>query len=555
MCRIYYFVVSLLLFCILLLPGCTSQCDPVSGGGVGAGNARVAGVVLTADGTPAPGAHVHVCPAEWLADTATAILQKQRYFPNSTITDSSGCFQIEELPLGTYLIEASDGCYNATVYACTVTVAAGIDLGSRRLRPYASVAGKIGDSEKLNGRSAYVRVYGLMHTVKVDSSGCFLFNNLPEGVFDLNVTTDSVQYGDIRIRNVAASATAPNDIGTIEVHTFDSETYASWPYHRFIRLHTKGISEPVADFPLLVRLDASSIPFSQTYHFGQDLRFAKTDGTHLHYEIASWDSAANAATIWVLMDTIIPAVDTQRIVMFWGNSSVNGWSDGADVFTVGNNFAGVFHLENSASGANATRSTRDGVLNGTVPVAGIIGKAADFSGSDYILLPAGIFSPENHRVTFSFWEFGNIETSAKNSTFRGYDSLGNAVLGADIPCNDANILWFAGWESDTSDIVSLVAAEDTLYRNRWNYWTFNKNVDDGTMKIYLNGTLVVSDTGKTKPFAGVVRFTLGSGSGQHHYFSGRIDEFRAETIERTANWIRLCHENQRIDRQLLSFEE
>ncbi len=553
--RIIYLISPLLLCSTLLLPGCSTQCDPVSGGGIGAGNARVAGTILTTDGTPAPGTHVHVCATKWLPDTTSATLSKQQYTPINTITDSLGRFRIEKLPPGTYLIEGGDGCSTATLFPCTVTVAEDIDLGSQRLSPYASLTGKIGDVEKLNGQGVYVQIYGLMHASKVDTNGNFLLDNLPEGVFDLNITTSSSQYGDIRIRSVAARAAAMNDIGTVEVHTFDSEVYASWLFHRFIRFHTEEISEPVFDFPLLVRLDDSAIPFSQTYHNGQDLRFSKKDGTHLHYEIASWDSVANSATVWVRIDTIFPAVDTQRIIMYWGNGSVSDRSNGAEVFTSGNNFTGVFHLERTAPGTNATRSTSDGVSNGTVPVEGIIGSAADFTGTDYIQLPSNIFTQENSSVTVSFWEYGTIETVMKNIAFRGYDSSGNDVIGADIPCNDANIVWFAGWESDTSDVSSLAAGVDTLYRNQWNYWAFTKNVDDGTMKIYLNGSLVVSDTGKTKPLSTVERFTLGPGNGLHHYFNGSIDEFRSENIERSASWIRLSHENQRSNRQLLFFEE
>jgi hypothetical protein len=42
--------------------------------------------------------------------------------------------------------------------------------------------------------------------------------------------------------------------------------------------------------------------------------------------------------------------------------------------------------------------------------------------------------------------------------------------------------------------------EDQITMN-WQYWGFTKNVTLGTMKIYLNGALIHTETGTTLPIA------------------------------------------------------
>jgi hypothetical protein len=86
-----------------------------------------------------------------------------------------------------------------------------------------------------------------------------------------------------------------------------SDNYATWNYSGTVTLNTTSAGANVATnvlrFPILLRLNPGNfLYFSQTSAGGADIRFAKTDGTHVPYEIERWvDNTGNndTAEIWI----------------------------------------------------------------------------------------------------------------------------------------------------------------------------------------------------------------------------------------------------------------
>ena len=75
-------------------------------------------------------------------------------------------------------------------------------------------------------------------------------------------------------------------------------------------------------------------------------------------------------------------------------------------------------------------------------------------------------------------------------------------------------------------------AEPDEYEGRWKHWALTKNADTGEMKMYLNGALWHSGSGKTKTIAGVTTFNIGSYAGAiGSFYAGLIDDFRIYNYE------------------------
>ena len=127
-------------------------------------------------------------------------------------------------------------------------------------------------------------------------------------------------------------------------------------------------------------------------------------------------------------------------------------------------------------------------------------------------------------ITVAYWAFGDTALQPMNGTcFEAVDSANNRVINAHMPWGDANVYWDAG--NSGYDRINK-AATVSEYEGKWNHWAFTKNVGTGEMKIYLNGTLWHSGTGKTKRMKGIKKFRIGQGNwnGSQSY-AGRMDEF------------------------------
>ena len=74
-----------------------------------------------------------------------------------------------------------------------------------------------------------------------------------------------------------------------------SEDYTQWHYSNNIYIDTKeggaNIGSNQLKFPLLVRLNNTNFNFNQAQSGGADLRFSKSDGTHIPYQIERFSTA------------------------------------------------------------------------------------------------------------------------------------------------------------------------------------------------------------------------------------------------------------------------
>lgn len=155
----------------------------------------------------------------------------------------------------------------------------------------------------------------------------------------------------------------------------------------------------------------------------------------------------------------------------------------------------------------------------------------------YLQIPVGEYAEVDltnfdfqDEVTISFWAQGEgAYLPANTSVVEAYDSLNNRVQNIHFPWGDATVYWDAG-EGTGYDRIQK-AASPSEYENEWHHWAFTKNAADGTMKIYLDGVLWHSGTGKNLPAGVVNKFRIGNSVAGDNFWAGKIDEFAVWNAE------------------------
>ena len=145
---------------------------------------------------------------------------------------------------------------------------------------------------------------------------------------------------------------------------------------------------------------------------------------------------------------------------------------------------------------------------------------------------AGINNITN-QITITFWSKGNEAVLPNNnSVFYADDNANNRQLNVHLPWSNSRVFWDCGNDGTGFDRIdkATVPAE---FEGIWNHWAFTKNTATGSMKIYLNGTLWHSGTGKTKAI-NIEKLILGADPENTIPYNGGIDDFAIWDKELTA---------------------
>ena len=331
---------------------------------------------------------------------------------------------------------------------------------------------------------------------------------------------------------------------------YSQENYSLWLYSKNITINTSstGHSIPgnVINFPYVIRLSKISFDFSQAKRNGEDIRFSKSGGAPLAYQINNWDSAGAKAAIWVKIDTIFGNNATQYIRMYWGRPSAADSSNGRRVFDTQNGFAAVYHLEQPTGNAlDATANALAATPTGNVPAlaTGMIGSAQSFDGNgDYY--NAGTGAPFNMSVVRTFsvsawvyrqgagadaWEGIATKFAWQAGNYREYELMCNGDFTLNVSSD--------GTGGTETIVRSGTAAND----NTWYYVA--GTMDGAVMRLYVNGALTASANKTAVYNSANAPFLIAKGDGAQA-FNGKIDEVRVSRVARSSDWIRLCYRNQ-----------
>ena len=176
--------------------------------------------------------------------------------------------------------------------------------------------------------------------------------------------------------------------------------------------------------------------------------------------------------------------------------------------------------------ANNARVTNSSSWNAT----GFNGKGClYFNGTFNVRVPETVYSNIDKTVTVSLWVNSDNPGTYSNALFYGVDSSNTRVLGVELPGGDNLHLWFNAGSSGTNydmypywNIASAVT-----YRGNWNHYAFTKDAGTGLMKIYINGSLLGTETNKTMSMDKMTNFVIGSACDNISWkFQGKMADFR-----------------------------
>jgi hypothetical protein len=104
------------------------------------------------------------------------------------------------------------------------------------------------------------------------------------------------------------------------------------------------------------------------------------------------------------------------------------------------------------------------------------------------------------------------------------------------------------WDAGTGNSYDNINREFSAYRGQWDYWAFQKDVDQGVMYVYRNGQLWLDGYNRTRPFGGEVEsFRLGSNRYSGWYWNGLLDELRISFSIESQDSLIASYESQRPD--------
>ncbi|HMD68969.1 MAG TPA: DUF2341 domain-containing protein, partial [Chitinivibrionales bacterium] len=370
---------------------------------------------------------------------------------------------------------------------------------------------------------------------------------------------------------------------------YGAEDYTQWAHACNITLNTTATGANIATqqlgFPVLVRLTSATPAFSfaQAMAAGQDIRFSKSDGTHIPYQIERFDQANQVGEIWVKVD-VNGNDNAQYISMYWGKAGSADSSNGASVFN--NGFAGVWHLGEAGTGTriDATGNGFNAIpfnYTGIESTAGNIAKADSLRGgpgqtnggnynypcpatmgppptNDYLAIPSNI-ADWSAGMTFSVW--ANPSALVTQAPFMDFstDTTGqceNWQATNNILFFQTNATGALGVQvfSDTVNQQTIAATGTPVVAGAWHQYAFT--IANGSVAtIYKDGAQIGAGTfvkGVQIPAAGIKpgvtrtwnMFGRSAWNGNAAY-QGYLDEIEASTAVRSADWINLSYQSQK----------
>lgn len=194
-------------------------------------------------------------------------------------------------------------------------------------------------------------------------------------------------------------------------------------------------------------------------------------------------------------------------------------------------------FSNDANGNNIQFSGFTNPENRVLTASNIASVDVSFGYAD---INTQFFNSINNQISVSFWTKGDSTMPSSNSIIYAYETNRNErQFNVHLPW--ANDIYFdAGNSGHAYDRINKPFGTIAM-KEVWNHWAFTKNTTTGAMKIYLNGTLWHSGTGKTKVMS-IMKFLLGKiDDGDNNYnYLGNIRELTVWNKELSAanilNW-------------------
>ena len=513
----------------------------ITGGGLDteSSGGKLVGSVSFSDGQAGKNTKVTLLPHKYLP-----------FIPDSlktTITDSFGIYEFKDIDSGSYNISAVslDSGYRFFQRDISVKKNDSIKTDPGILRIPGTIT--LSFEGSMAGGFVYIPGTTILKQISETPENQVVIDSVPaEAEVSVFYRKNAGSNDSLLAQNITLSPGAVYNIYNI----------SAWSYSRQIRLNTSesGLhtDSDLYSIPVLLRLSASNFNFSEVQESGADIRFIKSNGSRLHFEIERWDSQNDSGEIWVNVDTLYANDSSQSFLMLWGNSDSLIESDTVLTFDTAYGFTGVWHIDGEKDGirnrdvykdATYYRNHGDDYIHAR-GIDGIAGYGKQFNGKDdYIFIEDNeAYHVGSDPFTVSLW-FN--KSSQKNGILLLYKYTEDETKEFAI-ATDTNSSVFV-YTSD-SELFDTLCQTTPVMLNVWHFITFTRS-ESGKIELFLDGeqaddTLYSLDISNAEVGSGIfIGSNIDPESEPFDVFDGFIDEVRFESVARTKEWIRLVYDN------------
>jgi hypothetical protein len=526
--------------------------SPVAGGTSTSENGRVVGKVVGETGGAAGNVQVSLLPAAYdpVADTANLAVDT---------TDANGTYSFAGVAPGDYSIEGVHLVTRTRMLIDSFRVADDtIALTDDTLHIPGTI--EVALPERQADVSGHIYIPGTSVSASFSSGDTVVkLDSVPAGVIPVIAYAEDAADSPKMLRygvDVRSEAVTP-------------VRQSAWHYSKRLRLNTAstgaGSSETVYRFPVLIRLTERNFNFGQAGNDGKDLLFTTADDSPLPFEIERWDPDSSLAEVWVRLDSI-PGNDTGTLYMYWGNPEASERPEKGVVFDTAAGFAAVWHLGEVADTlhdvtVNRFNGTRYGALTSSEGIIGIgqrFGSAASYADMGNVL------NPEMSAFTISAWvkrSDTTLQTVIAKSDGGSPSVSYGWVLSFGV---SGQVHFFAATGGDAWGTVGAFDIWSDVDRPVFDTtdWHFIAVVidrnDNSRCRVFIDGEDVTMGTNGDIADVGSVFTTvalrLGAEADGEVQWTGMLDECSVALTTRSADWIRLCYNNQKTENLLVEFD-
>ncbi|MEZ4302388.1 MAG: LamG domain-containing protein [Polyangiaceae bacterium] len=173
-------------------------------------------------------------------------------------------------------------------------------------------------------------------------------------------------------------------------------------------------------------------------------------------------------------------------------------------------------------------------------------RTISFDGSDdRIEMPAAVI-PGGTAMSIAFWARGGANLPRNSHVLEALNAQNQRICGIHLGWPGDLACWDCGLDgAGTFDRIEKKAPQ-AEYKGVWAHWVFTKDCATGEMRIYRNGELWCSGTGKTRPIPAASKVMIGRSVNESWYWHGNLTELSIWSKALTQEQVKAVMERQLV---------